>query len=494
MSAAGEGDSPAGSDPSPRPSLGARLRPYLPLLLVALAAFGLRLALLETVRPECREVEQAVQAGDCFLFSGDTQYVAVQAEQLRAGHGFVEAGRVMYGVGGPDRPGAAHPPLYTLLLAGLQSVGVTTVTGWRVAVSLIGSIGVFLLGLAGWRLGAGRDATTGERSRRIGIAAAVIAAVNPLLWSRDVDMFVEALVVPLIALFVLAMLALWRRPTWGRAAVVGLVVGVAWLTRSEQILLLVFAAPVFLWGPKELPVPKRVGLLAAAGAVAFALMLPWLAYNNGRFHRPVLLSTNGGMALLLGNCDHTYVGEDFAYYTFACVDEVPVDPDGDDSDYEAVRSRAAIDYARDHTRRLPLVAAARLGRFWRVYAVGDTVEREALAEGHGWIASWGGLAALYLLAPLAVAGTVSLRRRRVPISPLLAPILVATLAAVVLIPIPRFRTPADGAVVVLAAVGVDAAWRWWRGRGSPAGADGSSDASGEAPDEPAPPVGAPVPA
>lgn len=451
---------------APAPSLGARLRPYLPLLLVAVVAFGFRLAMLEWVRPECATVEQAVATGDCFAFSGDTQYVAVQAQELRNGHGFADVGPVMYGVGGPDKPGAAHPPLYTLLLAALQSVGLSTVTQWRVVVSLIGSVGVGLLGLAGWRLGAGRDATTGARSRAIGITAAVLAAVNPLLWSRDVDMFVEALMVPLIALFVLASLRLWRRPSWGSAVLVGVVVGVAWLTRSEQVLLLVFAAPLFLWGLRELPIARRVGMLAVAGAVAAVLMSPWIAYNAGRFHRPVLLSTNAGMAMLLGTCDHTFYGDDFAYYTFRCVDEVPVDPAGDDSDYEQVRSRAAIDYAREHTRRLPVVAVARFGRFWRLYAVPDTVEREALAEGHGWIASWGGLAALYVLAPFAVGGAVSLRRRGLPISPLLAPVLVATLAAVVLIPIPRFRTPADAAVVVLAAVGLDAAWRWWRARSS----------------------------
>src|SRR5690606_35776966 len=111
----------------------------------------------------------------------------------------------------------------------------------------------------------------GARSRRIGILAAAVAAVNPLLWSRDVDMFVEALMVPLIALFVLATLRLWRRPSWSSAALVGLVVGVAWLTRSEQILLLVFAAPLFWFGLRDEPAAKRIGLFACAGAVAVAL-------------------------------------------------------------------------------------------------------------------------------------------------------------------------------------------------------------------------------
>jgi hypothetical protein len=463
-----------------------RLRPYLPLLAIGVAAFLLRLALLKWVREPCTAPGEASVTGACFEYGGDTRYVGTQAHYLVEGHGFINAGKAMYGVGGIDEPGAAHPPLFTLILAALQWIGITSVESWRVFMSFVGSVGVVLIGVAGWRLGGtvpnrsddGRSAVaTGPRSHFIGVCAALIAAINPLLWSRDVDLYVEALLIPLIALYVIATLRLARRPTLLNATLVGATIGIAWLARSEQIAVLILTFPLFLWGLR-VPLGRRIGFFAATGAIAGLLMAPWLVYNHARFERPVLLSTNLGVALLLGACDDSYYGADFGWFSWDCVYDFPVGPEGDDSVYDRQRTKAALDYIRAHPRRTPVVMAARGARFWRVYEIGNSVQREALIEGHGWVAARTGLLALYGLVPFAVAGTVSLRRRRMPISPLLAPIIVASLAAVVLIPMPRFRTPADVAITILAAVGVDAAWRWLRDRSLRSAADQPRHAAG----------------
>lgn len=452
-----------GSEPSRTPGRARRLAPYLPLLLIALGGFAFRVAMIEWVRTPCATVDQATTEGDCYLFGGDTHYVAVQADRLLAGDGFVDATKVVFEVGAPDDPGAAHPPLFTLILALLQAVGLDSVGAWRIAIAAVGSVGVGLLGVAAWRLGGDRDHATGPDSRTLGILAAAIAAANPLLWSRDVDLLVEALLVPTIALMVITSLRLWRDPSFANAVLLGAVIGVAWLTRSEQILLVAFLTPLFVRGLRDRAAGRRIALLATTGAVAVVLMVPWVTYSSLRFGEPVL-TTNGGTALLLGACDATFFTPDFGYYSFRCTSAVDTPPTGDEADNDATRREAALTYLRAHPTRAIVVAAARFGRFWRLYEVPDTVEREALLEWHGWMPTWAGVGALYLLAPLAVAGAVQLRRRRLPLSPLLAPILIATLAATLLLPLPRFRTPADAVLVLLAAPGVLAASRWVRAR------------------------------
>ncbi len=446
--------------------MGSVLRRYAPLLVVVLVAFVVRLVVIGVVHPECGAGE-GLRDGTCFVLTGDTEYVVLQARALGDGQGFVDAGAIQFGVDGGDRPGATHPPMYTIVMATWQQVGIDGVTAWRVAMALVGSIGAGLLGLAAWRLAAGRDRTTGERSRLAGTLAGAIAAVDPLLWTRDTDLLVEALLIPLLGLVVVAALRLWRAPTPQNAALLGALVGVAWLTRSEQILLLVWTVPLFLRGLDPLPMRARVGRLAISGLVAAAVVAPWSLHNQARFERPVPLSTNGGLALLFGTCDDTYVGESFAYYDWWCVESVVVDPAHDASVHDRQRLDAALAYIAEHPERTALVAAGRFGRTWRLFAPIDTTEREAISEGVGWIGAWANLAALVVLGPLAVIGGVALRRERLPISPLVGPILTSSLIATVLIPLPRFRVPADAAIVVLATFGILALRARARSRASP---------------------------
>ena len=63
------------------------------------------------------------------------------------------------------------------------------------------------------------------------------------------------------------------------------------------------------------------------------------------------------------------------------------------------------------------------------------------------------------MVPFAVGGAVVLRRRRVPITPLVAQFVMVTVTAVAIYGLVRFRVPAEVALVVLTAVGVDAVVR-----------------------------------
>jgi hypothetical protein len=63
----------------------------------------------------------------------------------------------------------------------------------------------------------------------------------------------------------------------------------------------------------------------------------------------------------------------------------------------------------------------------------------------------------WVLAAIAIGGAVVLRRGRVSLIPVLAPIAVVTLNAAAFYGLVRFRAPAEASIVVLAAVGLDGA-------------------------------------
>jgi len=134
----------------------------------------------------------------------------------------------------------------------------------------------------------------------------------------------------------------------------------------------------------------------------------------------------------------------------------------------ARQDHAAETYVRDHLHRLPVVVAARVGRIWDLYEPFQTARYDA-TEGRPLNAAWAGIFALYLLAPLAIAGFVVLGRQRRTRWPLVMPPVLVTLLAATAYGIIRFRAPAEVSIVVRAAVAIDAGWQRWghRRRGAP---------------------------
>ena len=101
------------------------------------------------------------------------------------------------------------------------------------------------------------------------------------------------------------------------------------------------------------------------------------------------------------------------------------------------------------------MVVAREGRtfgFWRP----DQMVFSNQAEGRPRWASWAGLVTFWVLTPVAIAGAVILRRRRVTIAPFVAAVATVVLVSGLFYGIPRFRLPVDVAVTVLAAVAIAA--------------------------------------
>jgi 4-amino-4-deoxy-L-arabinose transferase-like glycosyltransferase len=344
---------------------------------------------------------------------------------------------------GQHVPTAEKPPLYPAYLAVWAKLGLSSYRSNLVASSFLGAGTVALVGLIARRVG----------GVRTGLIAAALAAVYPGLVVLDGSLRSESLYVLLAAAALLAAYRLVERPAWRRAAVLGAAVGAAALTRSEGLLLLALLALPAAW----LTAPDRrdrLRLLCVAVAASALLVVPWLARNWIVFDRPAAISTNEGGLLAGANCDRAYHGPFIG--TWGCFPR-PLPKWGSN---EAVisghfRSRA-LDYASDHAGRVPAVAGVRLLRTWDLWDPGDSVEFEALIADrnvplHRWAQR-----TFYLLALLAIAGAVVLRRRGERLRLMLALPLLVSLVSVLSYGSTRFRAAAEVTLVVLAAAALEA--------------------------------------
>ncbi|HEY2635807.1 MAG TPA: hypothetical protein VGI54_00345, partial [Solirubrobacteraceae bacterium] len=253
----------------------------------------------------------------------------------------------------------------------------------------------------------------------------------------------ESLYGALVAGTLLAAYRLHAAPSLGRAAVLGLLSGLAALTRGEAVLLPVLLVLPLLRRPPGL----RIAVVAlAAMAVVLA---PWTIRNAVTFHRLVPVSTDAGAAIGGANCQPTYYGDNIGGWNILCDPDYP----GNEAVQTAHQQSRAVGYARAHVGRLPVVAAARLLRQWSfLHPFQANPGRSAIVQKIGVIVYWA-------LLPLAAYGLLVLRRRRAPTWIIVTPLLLACVQAVIVYGFLRFRHPAEISLVVLAGVGLEALWR-----------------------------------
>ncbi len=404
-----------------------------------------------------------------FLVSYDPIYYHQQALAVADGQGFVAPYR------SDGAPSADHPPLLVLVLAAATKVGLSSFAAHRALTALIGAAVVPLLALLARRL-------AGERA---GLVAAALAAVAPVLWANDGQLMPEPLYAALVAAALLVAHVLWdeagfrsrvdARPQGGAdppgiggvvvgAAVLGGLIGLAGLARGEGLLLLGFTVvPLALRAPALAGWRARVAVLGAAGLAALVVLSPWLAYNASRFEERVLVSGSADSAFAGANCDLTYGGRSLGGWSSDCFAEHS-NQELEESVYSARLRADARAYVADHQTEVPKVAAARIGRLWGVFRTGDGVDLDDL-QNRPRPVSWASLLTLAALVPLGVVGAVRLRRLGRPVLLLAAMPVMVTVVAALFYGNPRFRVPADLALVALAAVAVGSLGN--RGRQAP---------------------------
>jgi len=435
--------------------------------------FGAGMAVVAVVALGVR-VSWVLIARRNFALHGDDFFYHWQANAIADGKGFLNP--YTWKALGRLEPSAAHPPLYSLYLAAYSWLGFTTPLAHRLASCLLGTAAVVVVGLVARRI-------AGDRA---GLVAAGIAAVYPQLWINDGMLISESMYVLVIAITLLLTYRLWESRRWTDAAWLGVAIGLSALTRPEAVILVPLLGVPFLFSRRE-PFKRRLGTFFVIGGLCLVVILPWWVRNLTQFHDPTFLATGNGVVLQVSNCDGTYSGQFLGYWDIKCLtgDAPPQnaqqeqilhgtsvpglaylharDP-RDDSQLDTTARQKAFDYIGAHLSRVPIVMAARVGRIWGVFRAEQDVNFDIFFERRGKWPSWAGAYMYYALLPFAVYALVIMRRRRVPISPMIAIFAMVTITVALAMGITRYRVGADVALAILGGVAVDGLIRHFRRR------------------------------
>jgi hypothetical protein len=365
-------------------------------------------------------------------------------------------------------PSAAHPPLFSLVLSLFDLLGLDSIESQRVALAVVSSVAVVLVGLVGRRL----------LGPTVGVVAAGIAALHPL-WLEPVgSLLSESIYLIAIPLVLLMALRALDQATGWRFAALGAAIGVAVLIRSEAILLVVLVGlPVLFFG--VVGWKPRLRLAAALLAGCVVLIGPWVIRNEVQLGT-IQISTQGGVTLVGSYCPNTFDSHDpsFGNFNGACADGVVAllvlhtRPAGggewNEVNLDHALTQDAEGYARGHLNELPRVILAREVSTW--FLTGRGIQQSAVVvEGGNGTFEILGAVVFWVLAVPAVVGSVVLWRR----SPrrfviLFAPIVMVILNVALTYGSTRFRVAAEPSLAVLAAIGLVAIGRRLHPR-SPAG-------------------------
>jgi hypothetical protein len=423
-----------------------------------LRGFPARLLLLVALALAVRWIAVFVHYGDLPLELDDNYAYHQQAKLLLDHGGFYEpfVWKESVDAGRPEElePSAGHPPGYVIYLAAFGIVGLDSPEANRLASGLAGAAAVGLIGVvARW---VGRRAGLGEGvADRAGLIAAFLAAIYPNLWINDALILSESVYAGLTALVIFTAYRFWNDSSWKNAALLGVSVAAATLTRSEGLLLLPGLVLPLAVRLRDRNWTQRLTLAVGTGAIALALMAPWMIRNAVTFEEPSppYLATGSGRVLAFGNCDETYSGKFFGYWNINCS---PESFSGDESEIDTIHREQATDYMKDHIDELPKVMLARVGRMWHVFRTDEGVEFDRFFERRGLDETRFALLQYYVMVPVAIAGVVLLWRRRITVIPLLAPFVLVTFTAASTFGITRYRVPSEVALTMLAGLGI--AW------------------------------------
>jgi 4-amino-4-deoxy-L-arabinose transferase-like glycosyltransferase len=182
-------------------------------------------------------------------------------------------------------PTASHPPVTTFLLGAVGFVVPhETGTGQLLTMAVLGAGVVLCVGLLG-------KAVAGPR---VGLVAAALAALAPNFWIPSGILMSETPSMLFMALILLALIRLLRKPTFVSAALVGAACGAQTLVRAELILFVpALLVPGALLVPR-LPLRRRFGLLAVGLVATTVVIAPWVGRNLATFKDPTYLSSGEG--------------------------------------------------------------------------------------------------------------------------------------------------------------------------------------------------------
>ena len=406
-------------------------------LLIVVLSLGLRVAYVEAT-PRAQPIH------DAFDYDGHARSIAATgAYSPTLAH---------------RRPSAFRPPGYPYLLGAVYGL-----TGVRDAPierrmhvgqllgALLGALTVGMIGLLAAQLW----------GRLAAVVAAALAAVYVPLVTVGTAVMSEGLST-LLSLAALVAALQHRRSAHRRrwALLAGGLCGLAVLTRPNAAVLLLPLGLAVWTGRPRLSVPA-LGPPVALVAAAVLAVVPWTVRNAVVLDAFVPLTTQLGSAMA-GTYNDVSRRDGDNPWSWRSIDHVPAYEDLaervsriPEAELERrVRARA-VDYIRERP-----VSVAEVG-FWNTIRMlelaGFTRARETAATisiPSGPAVA--GVLCFWLYALLAIGGALTARARATPLHVWLVPLLFAASVVFLTLETPRYRTPVDPFVVLLAALAVTA--------------------------------------
>jgi hypothetical protein len=373
------------------------------------------------------------------------------------------------GAGGSRGPTAYFPPAFPYFLGlvdlidGHQAGGKTAVGPERVAMAVIGTISVGLLGLVALEAFGGA----------VAVAAVTIGAVYPVFVELSGTLVAENL------LLVFELLSIWTALRARRAdrvagvylwiAATGVLTGLATLAH-ENAALFVLPLGVAAWSAVRARVgmgggrASRPGLRALTGPAllvlcACAMIAPWTVRNAVELHHFVPVSTETGITLV-GTYNATSAAAEPLHYKWDLFLKMPEfkalaknASHYDEVGLSSVLQTRALNYIRAHPLSPLDVGFHNTLRMFELegsyawHASYAAISLPARAAGIGVVSFW-------VLLVFAIAGLFTPVRREAPRWLWAFPVLYWLSVTFINLETPRFREPIDPFLVLLAACAV----------------------------------------
>ncbi len=360
----------------------------------------------------------------------DSKWYFDTAEQISSGHGIGNS--------------ITRAPLYPYFLSSLFLFS-HRVLFVRVCESVLASLAVVVMGLAGRRL----------FSDRVGVLAAFAAAVYPYFIYLPSAQVSDNVVTLLFLVSVLALVWGRRRLTWLHAAVSGVFLGLCLLARPSFVTVVpgLLVWPLF-WR-------KAGGALALFAkslvvvAVAVLTVMPWTVRNYVVTGHVVFVATGGGRQFWYGNSPHadasTTENPEFPPELKARIFALPDEPSR-----EKLLYQEGIRFVKENPGRALGLYVRKLGNLFQLYPSvhtgGSIGERPPVRAAMGLVSA--ALFALSLLGAVFVfAGGGS-----ATLLPLLA--VSYCLGSAVFLTVMRYRLPVDPYLILLASSALGRVLRW----------------------------------
>lgn len=398
--------------------------------------FVLALGAIAVVALVIRVAYVVLVANDLPLGQDSVWYTLVSGP-LSEGKGFIAPGT--YFRTGQQVATAGYPPGYPALLALVTKIANPEHETFRLAGALLGTVTVVLTGFIGRRVG----------GRAVGLTAAALTAVYPMLIAVDGALMTETLSIPLLYGAVLVAMVAIDKPALWRWCIVGVLLGLTMLTRADAVIpVILIAAACAIAAPGNLR--RRVLAGGATLGVAVLVVVPWVIRNDDRVGEPTVATISSSATIAGANCPSTYWGNALGSWDFGCSDSGRQAVLGEKAWSHEARQQG-IDFASEHVRRIPYVVLVRELRLLGLYrTVSQTKFETSETRSNNWqTLGWVCWFPVLVLGAFGVVKMVRLGGRALP---LLAVIASAFVVVAVSYGSQRLRTPAEPALLVATAL------------------------------------------